>query len=197
MAKRKCVCCGEWIEAGEASIPFKGRYAHQKCFNIAIKTLQQDKVEKLSEKQRNTSKKKSQSKPKAELKEALSEQEYVQKKQYYQYLHKLLNSDTLSAKIYALSNDFISKYGFTFQSMYQTLVYLHEIAEKELTGDIVGIIPYYHTEAQQYFDSVKNVEELNKEVDVSDMYHTKTIKLKTRNKKIKQLDIETIGKEVG
>ena len=189
MAKRKCVCCGEWIEAGEASIPFKGRYAHQKCFNIAIKALQQDKAEKLSEKQRNTSKKQSRSKPKAELKEALSEREYAHKKQYYQYLHKLLNSDTLSAKIYALSNDFISKYGFTFQSMYQTLVYLHEIAEKELTGDIVGIIPY--------FDSVKNVEELNKEVDVSDMYRTKTIKLKPRSKKIKQLDIEAIGKEVG
>ena len=37
--KRKCVCCGEFIGAGEESVPYKGRYAHIKCFQIAVKAL--------------------------------------------------------------------------------------------------------------------------------------------------------------
>jgi len=46
MAKRKCVICNEWIEDETQSIPYKGRYAHTKCFNIAMKTIKKDKDEK-------------------------------------------------------------------------------------------------------------------------------------------------------
>ena len=194
MAKRKCVICGEWIEDDSQSIPYKGRYAHTKCFNIAMKTIKKDKDEKLAEKSKSKAKTQSAPKPKAELKDAVSEEEYAEKKQYYQYLRSLID-DELSAKVYALSDQYVSRYNFTFKEMHQTLVYLHEIVEKELVGDIVGLIPFYLTEAKNYFKSIDRVEEANKDIDVSNMYKEKIIRIQPKKKNIKQLDIENIGKE--
>lgn len=187
---KKCLICGEYIGTDEVAVPYKNRYAHEKCFNIAIKTLQKDKQEKIQNKEKQ---KKRTSKPRAELKESVSEEEYKEKKQYYSYLHDLLNDD-LSAKIYAVSEDYIKRYGFTWDSMYQTLVYLHEIMEKELTGDIIGIIPYYHDEAKKYNESIQLIQKTVEDVDVSQMYKQKTIIFRpNRQKKKKPLDIETIG----
>ena len=194
MATRKCVICNEPL-IDEQGVPYKGRYAHQKCFNIAMKTLQKDKnkeIDKVAEKKKVGRK----AKPKAELKEALSEEEYQKKQQYYKYLRQLLDGEELSAKIYALTEDYIERYKFSYESMYQTLMYLHEIIEKELTGDIVGIIPYYHSEAMQYYESVNKVAELNKNIDISKMYKEKTIIIQPKKRKIKQIDIESIGKGV-
>jgi hypothetical protein len=78
--------------------------------------------------------------------------------------------------------------------MYQTLVYLHEIIEKELVGDVVGLIPYYLTEAQAYFKSIDRVEEANKDIDVSKMYKEKVIVIQPKKRIAKQIDIESIGK---
>ena len=191
MAKRKCIICGEWIENNSQSIPYKGKWSHEKCFQIAVKAIKKDKDEKLADKTK--SKAKSKPKPKAELKEAVSEEEYAEKKQYYQYLREIIN-DELSAKVYALSDQYISRYNFTFKEMYQTLVYLHEIVEKELVGEVVGLIPYYFTEAQNYFKSIEQVEEVNKNIDVSKMYKEKIIRIQPKKRTIKQLNIEDIGK---
>ena len=193
MATRKCVICNEILD--EQGVQYKGRYAHQKCFNIAMKTLQKEKnkeIDKVAEKKKVGRK----AKPKAELKEALSEEEYRKKQQYYNYLRGLIDGQELSAKIYALTEDYIERYKFTYESMYKTLVYLHEIIEKELTGDVVGIIPYYHSEAAQYYESINKVAELNKDIDISKMYKEKTILIQPQKKKIKQIDIESIGKGV-
>jgi hypothetical protein len=192
MAKRKCVLCGEWIEDDTQSIPYKGRYAHIQCFNVAMKTIKKSKDEKLAEKSKSKTKAKA-PKPKAELKDAVSEEEYADKKQYYQYLRTLID-DELSAKVYALSDQYISRYNFTFKEMYQTLVYLHEIVEKELVGDVVGLIPFYLSEAQNYFKSIEQVEEANKNIDVSKMYKEKVIVIQPKKRITKQLDIESIGK---
>ena len=193
MATRKCVICNEILD--EQGVQYKGRYAHQKCFNIAMKTLQKEKnreIDKVAEKKKVGRK----AKPKAELKEALSEDEYRKKQQYYNYLRELIDGQELSAKIYALTEDYIERYKFTYESMYKTLVYLHEIIEKELTGDVVGIIPYYHSEAAQYYESIDKVAEFNKYIDISQMYKEKTILIQPKKKKIKQIDIESIGKGV-
>ena len=44
--QKKCVICNELI-VDEEGVPYKGRFAHQKCFNNAIKTLQQDKSKQI------------------------------------------------------------------------------------------------------------------------------------------------------
>ena len=191
MAKRKCIICGEWIENNSQSIPYKGKWSHEKCFQIAVKAIKKDKDEKLADKTK--SKAKSKPKPKAELKEAVSEEEYAEKKQYYQYLRELIN-DELSAKVYALSDQYVSRYNFTFKEMYQTLVYLHEIVEKELVGDIVGLIPFYLSEAQNYFKSIEQVEEVNKSIDISKMYKEKVVRIQPKKRIVKQINIEDIGK---
>ena len=191
MAKRKCIICGEWIENNSQSIPYKGKWSHEKCFQIAVKAIKKDKDEKLADKTK--SKAKSKPKPKAELKEAVSEEEYAEKKQYYQYLREIIN-DELSAKVYALSDQYVSRYNFTFKEMYQTLVYLHEIIEKELVGEVVGLIPYYFTEAQNYFKSIEQVEEVNKSIDISKMYKEKVVRIQPKKRIVKQLNIEDIGK---
>lgn len=192
-ARRKCVICNEPI-VGEDGVPYKGRYAHKKCFNIAIKTLQKEKTEQIDKasKKKRTGKK---ARPKAELKEALSEEEYAKKKKYYKYLKSLIEGEELNTKVYVLTEDYIKRYGFTYESMYKTLVYLHEIIEKDLTGDVIGIVPYYHTEAMQYYESVDKLEEHNESMDISNMYKEKTIIVQPKRRKIKQIDIQSIGKE--
>lgn len=191
--RRKCVICNEPI-VGEDGVPYKGRYAHKKCFNIAIKTLQKEKTEQIDKasKKKRTGKK---ARPKAELKEALSEEEYAKKKKYYKYLKSLIEGEELNTKVYVLTEDYIKRYGFTYESMYKTLVYLHEIIEKDLTGDVIGIVPYYHTEAMQYYESVDKLEEHNESMDISNMYKEKTIIVQPKRRKIKQIDIQSIGKE--
>ena len=50
--KRICPLCEKTIEAGQASVEYKGnRIAHEQCVNIAFKAIQADKREKLEEKE--------------------------------------------------------------------------------------------------------------------------------------------------
>ena len=192
-AKHKCYFCNEIIDSPSEETPYKNRYCHTRCFNSYLKAIKKDKDDKLAEKTKSKTKAKSTQKPKAELKDAVSEEEYADKKQYYQYLRTLINEE-LSAKVYALSDQYVSRYNFTFKEMYQTLVYLHEIVEKDLVGDIVGLIPYYLSEAQNYFKSIEQVEEVNKNIDISKMYKEKVVRIQPKKRIVKQLNIEDIGK---
>lgn len=190
--KRVCVLCGKTITDNNDSVPYKGRYAHSACFNVAIKAIHVDKNEKLNEKQdKNSASNKQKAKPQVELKDGLSEEEYIQKKLYYDFL-KINICEQLPVKIYALTENYIKKYNFTFQGMYQTLTYIKNILEKEFGDSIVGLIPYYYTEADLYYKTVKKIAEANKDKDPSTMYKNKTIYIDTTKKQKKQLDITSI-----
>lgn len=190
--KRVCVLCGLTIEDNNDSIPYKNRYAHIACFRAAAKAIHVDKTEKVKKKEAEK-KIKPVSKPKAELKDALSDEEYIQKQLYYDYLCKTTGIAELPVKIYALTENYIKKYNFTFQGLYATLTYMHNILEKEFGEDIVGLIPYYYTEAQAHYKAVKSVGDRNKDVNTEGMYKKKTVYINPKQKKIKQLDITTIG----
>ena len=190
--KRVCVLCGLTIEDNNDSIPYKNRYAHIACFRAAAKAIHVDKTEKVKKKEAEK-KTKSASKPKAELKDALSDEEYIQKQLYYDYLCKTTGIAELPIKIYALTENYIKKYNFTFQGLYATLTYMHNILEKEFGEDIVGLIPYYYTEAQAHYKAVKSVGDRNKDINTEGMYKKKTVYIDPKQKKIKQLDITTIG----
>ena len=191
--KHKCALCNTYIDNPSDEVPYKNRFVHRTCMNASLKAIKKDKDEKLAQKAKESKRRKSTPKPRAELKDAVSEEEYADKKQYYQYLRELINEE-LSAKVYALSDQYVSRYNFTFKEMYQTLVYLHEIIEKELVGEVVGLIPYYFTEAQNYFKSIEQVEEANKDIDISKMYKEKVIRIQPKKRIVKQIDIESIGK---
>ena len=190
--KRVCVLCGLTIEDNNDSIPYKNRYAHIACFRAAAKAIHVDKTEKVKKKEAEK-KTKPASKPKAELKDALSDEEYIQKNLYYDYLCKTTGIAELPVKIYALTENYIKKYNFTFQGLYATLTYMHNILEKEFGEDIVGLVPYYYTEAQAHYKAVKSVGDRNKDINTEGMYKKKTVYINPKQKKIKQLDITTIG----
>ena len=197
MARLKtCVCCGEQIGVEETPIPYKNRYAHQRCFEVAMKTLQKDKKEKLQEKAKEAQKKKGPApKPVAELKDGMTEEEYAEKKRFYDYVRSLREDNTIPVKVYALSEDYIRRYRTNFKELYQTLVYLHEIIQRDLVDDIVGIIPYYLSESRNFYSTIEKIEENNSEVNTSQMYREKIIKIRSPKKYIRQIDIESIGKE--
>ena len=190
--KRVCVLCGLTIEDNSDSVPYKNRYAHTACFRAAAKAIHVDKTEKVKKKEVEK-KIKSTSKPKAELKDALSDEEYIQKNLYYDYICKTTGIAEVPVKIYALTENYIKKYGFTFQGLYATLTYMHNILGKEFGEDIVGLIPYYYTEAQAHYKAVKSVGDRNKDINTEGMYKKKTVYINPKQKKIKQLDITTIG----
>ena len=190
--KRVCVLCGLTIEDNNDSVHYKKRYAHTACFRAAAQAINVDKTEKVKKKEAEK-KTKPVSKSKAELKDALSDEEYIQKNLYYDYICKTTGIAELPVKIYALTENYIKKYGFTFQGLYATLTYMHNILEKEFGEDIVGLIPYYYTEAQAHYKAVKSVGDRNKDVNTEEMYKKKTVYINPKRKKIKQIDISTIG----
>lgn len=190
--KRVCALCGLTIEDNNDSVPYKNRYAHTACFRAAAKAIHIDKEEKVKKKEAEK-KIKSVSKPKAELKDALSDEEYIQKNLYYDYIRKTTGITELPAKVYAVTDNYIKKYSFTFQGLYATLTYMHNILKKEFGEDIVGLIPYYYTEAQAHYKAVKSVGDKNKDISIEGMYKKKTVYINPKQKKIKQLDITTIG----
>ena len=194
--KRVCVLCGQPINNNNDSVPYKGRYAHSACFRVAVKAVHVNKTEKLEEKaeEKITKKRGRPSKPKAELKDSVTEEQYVQKKLYYDYLREFFGIK-LPAKMYVLTEKYIEQYNFTYQKMYQTLTYLHNILEKEFTDDIVGLIPYYYDKADKHYCAVKQVEENNKDIDINGMYKKRIIYIDPKKKKRKQIDITSIGEE--
>jgi len=188
---KKCVLCGEVILPTESCVPYKHRYAHSKCFNDAMRTLSNGKKKQLQT--AAESKKKKMNKPQAQLKEGMSEEEYAKKKKYYNYLQSLVEDGDLTAKQFAVSEKYIERYNFNFEGMYNTLVYLNEILEKDLTGDVVGIIPYYYNEANQFYEELTAIEVNNTNINLQTLYPTKHVYIKPIKKRFKELDIEEIG----
>lgn len=189
---KKCVCCGEPIRPDEPSVPYKGRAAHQKCFDVAMKALSTNKRQSLTQSEKGKAKP---AKPPAELKDKMTEEEYKEKRKYYDYLRGLIGEELMSAKVYAVSEDYMKRYKFSWKGMYQTLLYLNEILQKELTGDVVGLIPYYYGEAERFG---KNVEEIEQTMDsrARPKYGTCVIKIKpTKRDTRKQIDITSVGFE--
>lgn len=197
MPARKCKLCGKTILKTEydSCVNYKGGYAHENCFNLSLKVLKNTKDEKLQD-AANKKKTSRTAKPKSELKDPMSEEDYQKKKAFYEYLRSYcqLEDGTLPAKVYTLVEKYIDQNKkFSYDSMLQTLVYIREILEKEIQGDGIGLIPYYIDEALEYNKNLKQVEENNKELNISEMYQTNVIRIKpSRSRPNKQIDIESI-----
>lgn len=190
-AYKKCSLCGEYITVG-TPIPFKGKFVHDKCFNIGVKSVAGNKADKIKQAKKEKKEKKSEPKPKAELKDALTEEEYQWKKQFYEYLNINLGVQN-SPKIYTLVDKYRNEYGCNFELLYKTLVYLNDISDINLTGDVVGLIPYYYAEADKWFRRIEELENNNKDINVGEMYKEKTIHITKQQKKNRKLiDITSI-----
>lgn len=183
----KCMVCGQQIEKSEA-IPYKNRYVHEQCFNslAAMATKPQPAKKKT---------KKADKKVKAPaIKLPVSEEEYSEKKSFFNLLKEISKIDRLGAKEYKISSDMAERYGFTWQGMEDTLRYLTEIQERELNDGGLGLIPYYYEEAQNFYQSLKEIEKRNEGIVLEDLYKTKTIRMKSKpHTDTKLIDIAGIG----
>ena len=157
-----------------------------------MKTLKTEKDSLLKEKEKEKkSHKGTRPKPPVELKEGMSEEEYKEKKDYYDYLRSLVG-DNITAKAYALTELYIRKYGFTYTGMRDTLVYIHEVLQMDIKGDVVGLIPYQYSACEAYQAQQAQVEAVNKDINVKDMYQRKTVYVKPRVDTTKLIDITEI-----
>ena len=190
MPKRKCVICGEFIENNDESIPYKKRYAHINCFNVAMKVVTTEKNKKTT-----TNNKTSKKKPQKELKEGLTEEEYQEKTKLCDYIREKTKSD-LTVKIYKLIEDYKKKYKLSYHDMYMTLYWYFSIKGNPVEGDMVGIIPYTYDEAKKSMEKLQSVQEdCEKKLDkIQELYPNKTISSPViGERKIDQIDISKIG----
>lgn len=191
MAKRKCVICGEYIENNDESVPYKKRYAHINCFNVAMKIVTTDKNKKTTANTTASPKKK----PQKELKEGLTEEEYQDKTKLCDYIREKTKND-LTVKIYKLIDDYKKKYKLTYKDMYMTLYWYFSIEGNPIEGDMVGIIPYTYDEAKRNMQKLQETQEdcKNKIKKIQEFYPNKTISSPVVGERvIDQIDISKIG----
>lgn len=191
MPKRKCVICGKYIENNEDSVPYKNRYAHTNCFNIAIKVATTNKSEKAKSKAPPVSKPKAQK----ELKEGLSEEEYQEKKKLCDYIREQTKKE-LTIKIYKLIEDYKKKYKLSYEDMYRTLYWYFTTQGHPVEGDMIGIIPYAYDEAKTSIEKMQELQKdcQNKMAHMQELYPDKTISSPIiGDRKIDQIDISKIG----
>ena len=190
--KRKCKICGEYIEDNNDSLPYKNGYCHTKCFNVAMKVVTTEKKRKIAEKSLSQTKVQ---KPQKELKEGLSEEEFQQKKELCDYIRNLTQRD-LPVKTYKLIEDYRKKYKITFLQIKEDLRYYFEIQGHPVDGDAIGIVPYCHTEAQEYYDQIKIANSSCEDhlSELPKMYSEKRVQTQINTEVIKpQIDIASIG----
>ena len=198
----KCVYCGELIAETENKIPVKSRYAHERCFNVSLKATdkkqKEAKQKKLAERKNTSETARKSTKPVQELREGLTEEEYQEKKKLFNKIREIQGSEELTAKTYALVDNYIKKYNFTYLGMYQALVYFYEIKENPCSEDCVGIIPYCYDESQKELEQIQIAQEKNKQLsgNLGSMYQKKVINISKmfdkRGKSNKMIDIESL-----
>lgn len=191
-AKRKCAICGEWIENNSESVPYKKRYAHLKCFNVAMQVVTTEKSSK-----KNTSVKAKTVKvtPQKEVKAGLTEEEYQEKRQLCDYLRECLKKD-ITVKIYKLIEDYIKKYKVSYHEIYETLYWYYSIESNPIQGDMIGIFPYILDDAKAQLNTIRNAQKdcEEKVKNLPSMYPDKVIKAPVVGKRIiDQIDISKIG----
>ncbi len=92
------------------------------------------------------------------------------KKALEQYIINLLKIDYINAKIRKQLNTYIEQYGYSYSGMHKALIYFYEIkgnsVEKANGG--VGIIPYVYQDAYNYYYSLWEAKQVNKEKVIQD-----------------------------
>lgn len=184
----KCVICGNPVAEGEA-VPYKKRYAHERCFNNIIK-INADKKEAALKEKSKTSPKKRGSTPKVEVKDCISGEEAEEKKKYFDKL-KSLTEFKVTAKMYKVSEDYQKKYGWDWSGMYDCLVYIFDLCERNVDGDCVGLLPYYYDTAQEFYSL--HPEKENKDIEYSEFYPKQTVTIKHPKPAKNLIDISEIG----
>ena len=181
MGYRKCLYCNEPILPDDETKQIKNRYAHVKCFELHVKSLDEgyqiQKKEKVEEKKAQKIKT-----PKSieDVKKGLSEQEFQEKKVLYAYLKTILEDQEIKPQHHVLINKYMNEYCYSYLTLYQILFYIFTILEKPVKGNPIGLVPYYADEALKYYEELDALEERNKDKDIRNMYERTSVKISKR-----------------
>ena len=183
-----CPVCRTNVPASEA-IHIKTRYYHKKNNKKKIKEeTGKIKTDKKVKKERD--KANSYIEKEVRIREAVSEEDAVMKKKIIDKIKEILNIEYLDTKYYVSLDRIKDKYlDFTWEGIYNALVYFYEIKENPPYDNLVGIIPDIYTEANNFF---KNLEKIKSE-PIDSMYKTKKIKVTLRKKHKQYIDIDKLG----
>lgn len=187
---KRCPVCKKNVDPDDPkTVPYKEKFLHDYCFDTFIRVNTNEKKDLISKRAEQKKECKRQPKPKAELKDPLSEEEYARKKDFYEYLRSVIGDD-FPSKVYAIVEKMIRQYSYTFEGMKHALVYMNEIREKELTGDVVGLIPYYYSEAENFYKEVNRIDQENAKKDMNKMYKSVTVRITPKARIPKQLPFD-------
>lgn len=198
MGKRKCVLCGETIDNNNESIPYKNRYAHKECFNILMKNSLLKETRTTSKKTKDKSKEERGVCNPIVLKKGLTEEEYKKKKSFFDTLKQITPLHSIEAKDYAISENYINKYKFTWDGMEYTLKYVFEVLDNNnFVNTPLMVIPNYYNEACVFYGQIQEAQKHNEQIISNDsligIKKQVIYKRPSNNKKL--IDISKIGCE--
>lgn len=198
--RKRCPICGELIDDDQKAIPYGQRFIHEGCFKnmstlVTGKKQSDGKVREAEHKHREQARKKEKQEAQRhpQITIEVTEEEYKEKKETLAYLEQRTGQPS-NAKVYQVLKNYCTKYGFTYQGILDTLQYYCEVLEKPLTGDGVGIIPYYYGEARVYMERFKANQHINDSItpqQLRDMYKETVITIK-RKKPEGLIDISSL-----
>ncbi len=178
----KCPVCGGAVPASSGK-RIKQRYYHEKCYERKISS----DLAKEAEKKTQTKKRQRE----AVVPRSVPEDEAKERERFFQKVKRLTGNTKLSAKTYALADKYKRDYKFSWNGMEKTLIYVYELEECEISDEIIGIIPWKYTEANQFYDSLDQISPAGE--TLSELYEVKRIKIRPKKDEKPSIDISQLG----
>lgn len=182
--------CNALIEDESEEIPYKKRYAHKNCFNSylhATTTVAKEKQEKKHKPTKNVTTTNA-------IKKPVSEEEYQHKQEYLNLVKELLGTDEIPVQIFALTNNYMERYGLSYEDMSIALDYWYKIKGNTYQeGNLIGIVPYIVSDAKKFFQGLENTIKANTEMDTDGFYSKRVVHIeKPKGKENTLIDIANI-----
>ena len=122
--------------------------------------------------------------------------------QLFEYIKAVYDESFVDPAKQKSIKNMIEEFGFTHSGIHGTLVYLYDILKKRPEdSNYLGIVPWYYTEAKEYFTNKAKVNAENAKKDIEN-YKPKQIVVKTKErerviqkKKFSVLDEENVDAE--
>ena len=120
----------------------------------------------------------------------------------FEYIQIVYNESFVDPAKQKSIKNMMDEFKFTYSGIHGTLVYLYDILKKKpQDSNYLGIVPWYYTEAKEYFTNKEKVNAENAKKDIEN-YKPKQIVVKTKErervvqkKKFSVLDEENVDAE--
>lgn len=115
----------------------------------------------------------------------------------FDYIMKVYDESFVNPAKQKAIEKMIKEHGFTHSGIHGTLVYLYDILKKRPEdSNYLGIVPWYYTEAKEYFANKAKVNAENAKKDIENYQPQKmTIKVKERINPLKKKKLSVLDEE--